>query len=128
MHITALVMCAGSMPAVGIISALKRQDEVAVRVIAADCSPLSVGFQLADAHYTVPLASAPGFIDAVLEICKREGVNILFPVIDEELLIFAQNRAPFQEVSIRVITNDPAVRRLALDEHRSFKICISEDI
>jgi carbamoyl-phosphate synthase large subunit len=121
-------MCAGSMPAVGIISALKRQDEVAVRVIAADCSPLSVGFQLADAHYTVPLASAPGFIDAVLEICKREGVNILFPVIDEELLIFAQNRGRFQEEGIRVITNDPDVVALAKDKYRTFEFCKREGI
>jgi carbamoyl-phosphate synthase large subunit len=123
MHITALIMCAGSMPAVGIINALKRQDEIGVRLIAADCSPLSVGFQLADAHYTVPLASASGFIDAVLEICKREGVNIVFPVIDEELLVFAQNRGRFQEEGIRVITNDPDVVALAKDKYRTFEFC-----
>jgi carbamoyl-phosphate synthase large subunit len=121
-------MCAGSMPAVGIINALKRQDEVGVRIIAADCSALSVGFQLADAHYTVPLASAPGFIDAVLEICKREGVNIVFPVIDEELFVFAQNRGRFQDEGIRVITNDPDVVALAKDKYRTFEFCKREGI
>jgi carbamoyl-phosphate synthase large subunit len=128
MDITALVTCAGSMPAVGIINALKRQDEVAVRVIAADGSALSVGFQLADGHYTVPLASHPGFIDAVLEICKREKVNIVFPVIDEELLVFAQNRGRFEDEGIRVVTNAPEVVALARDKYRTFEFCRREGI
>jgi carbamoyl-phosphate synthase large subunit len=128
MHTTALVTCAGSMPAVGIINALKRQDEISIRVIALDTSPLAVGFQLADGHYTIPLASDAAFIPAVLEICKREGVNIIFPVIDEELLVFAQSRERFQDDGVRVITNAPEVVAIARDKYRTYEFCRHEGI
>jgi carbamoyl-phosphate synthase large subunit len=128
MPTTALVTCAGSMPAVGIINALKHQSEIPIRVIGADANPLAVGFQLADGHHTVPMASDPGFIPAVLEICKSEHVDILFPVIDEELLVFARSRERFQEAGIRVVSNDPEVVALAKDKYRTFEFCRREGI
>ena len=91
-RLTALVMCAGSMPGVAVINALKRQDELPIRVVAADASPLAAGFHLADASAMVPYANTDAFLPTVLDICRREGVGLVFPIIDEELLVFAERR------------------------------------
>ncbi len=127
-RLTALVMCAGSMPGVAVINALKRQDELPVRVVAADASPLAAGFHLADASATVPYANTEAFLPTVLDICRREGVGLVFPIIDEELLVFAEARDRFAAEGIRVITNDPDVVATARDKYKTYEFCRREGI
>jgi carbamoyl-phosphate synthase large subunit len=127
-HITALVMCAGSMPGAAVINALKRQEELPIRVIAADASPLAVGFHLADASARVPYASDESFIPTVLEICHHEGVQLVYPIIDEELPVFARHRDRFAGEGIRVLINDREVVDTARDKYRTFRFCSREGI
>lgn len=127
-RLTALVMCAGSMPGVAVINALKRQDELPIRVVAADASPMAAGFHLADASATVPYANDPSFLPTVLDICRREGVGLVFPIIDEELLVFAEARDRFAAEGIRVITNDPDVVATARDKYKTYEFCRREGI
>jgi carbamoyl-phosphate synthase large subunit len=128
MRVTALVTCAGSMPAIAIINALKRQDEIPVRVVAVDMNPLSAGFHLSDASSVVPATSEEEYLPRVLEVCRREGVDIVFPVIDEEQLGFAEHRSTFGEHGIRIIVNDPAAIRIARDKYMTHQWCRKHDV
>jgi len=119
--LTVLVTCAGSMPGVAIINALKKQNEIPIRVISVDRNPLSAGFHLSDAHYVLPANGGPGDIAAVLKICADEKVEMVFPVIDEELLPFAEKKAEFCARGIRLISNDPETVRIARDKYRTFE-------
>jgi carbamoyl-phosphate synthase large subunit len=111
-----LVTCAGSMPGVAVINALKRQNEIPIRVIAVDRNPLSAGFYLSDAHYTLPSNGGPGDTSTVLKICKEENVQIVFPVIDEELPAFAEKKSEFKSHGIRIVSNEPETVRVARDK------------
>ena len=44
-------------------------------VIATDCSDLAPAIYEADKHYIVPKMSAPGYLDVILDICKKEKVT-----------------------------------------------------
>jgi carbamoyl-phosphate synthase large subunit len=116
-----LVTCAGSMPGVAVINALKRQNEVPIRVIAVDRNPLSAGFYLSDAHYTLPSNGDSGDTSTVLKICKQENVQIVFPIIDEELLPFAEAKSEFEGHGIRVISNEPETVRIARDKLQTYR-------
>ncbi len=122
-EVTALVTCAGSMPGIGVINALKKQNEIPVRVVAVDMNPLSAGFYLSDRHAQVPCAADPSFIAEVLRICRDEGATIVFPVIDEELQVFADHQKEFAGYGIRVVSNKPEVVRTTRDKYRTFQFC-----
>jgi carbamoyl-phosphate synthase large subunit len=123
MTINVLVMSAGSIPGVAVINALRGQSEITVRIIAADMGDLSAGFLLADAWHLVPAASAPDFILTIHDICRKESVHVVFPIIDEELQVFADHAGGFWRDGIRVITNSPETVRLAKDKVLTARRC-----
>ena len=121
--ITALVTAAGSMPGVAVIRALKAGGDPIIRVVAADASTPAVGSDFADAGVVVPTAVEGGFIDRMMEICRDEEVDILFPIIDEELQPFADAAGRFAEAGVRVVTNAPEAVRRARDKYRTYVHC-----
>ena len=126
--IAVLVTAAGAMPAVAIINALKRQQEIPIRVISVDIYALCAGRYLSDRFSTVPPAADRSYVERVFELCTREKVNIVFPVLDEEQVVFADHRERFERKGIRVIVNDPALVRLARDKYRTYQFCRAHGI
>jgi carbamoyl-phosphate synthase large subunit len=118
-----LVTAAGSAPAVAVIQALRQQVEMPVRVVAADMDPLSVGLQLADEPALIPGATDPRFIERVLEVCRFHHIEVVFPIIDEELQVFADHANRFEAEDIRVITNSADAVRVAKDKWLTFQWC-----
>lgn len=95
-----------------------RQDARAlcldIRLLAADLRPaLSPACQQADASFAVPLCTAPDFIPALLELCRRESVGLLVPTIDTELAVLSQHAAQFTAAGTRVLVSSPEVVALA---------------
>lgn len=75
------------------------------RVLATDVNPWSPGVHLADAAYFVPLSTAPDYVDRILDVCRREGVDVVVPTIDDELPVFAAALDRFAAEGIRVIVS-----------------------
>jgi carbamoyl-phosphate synthase large subunit len=121
--VTVMVTSAGSAPAVAVIQALLQQQEIPVRVIAADMDPLSVGFYLAHERALIPSASDCRFVDQLLEVCRQNGVTVIFPIIDEELQVFADRAPTFAAHSIHVVSNSPEVVRVTKDKWLSYEWC-----
>jgi carbamoyl-phosphate synthase large subunit len=128
MALNVLVMSAGATPGIAVIQALKQQDEIPVRVVAADMNPLSVGFRLSDGQAIVPGASAPDFIGRVLDLCAAEGIRVVFPILDEELQGFADHQGDFLAAGVTVVTNAPHVVRVAKDKYETYRFCDAHDI
>jgi carbamoyl-phosphate synthase large subunit len=128
MSINVLVTSAGSIPGVAVIQALKKQEEIPVRVIAADMNPLSAGFCLSDSCITIPHASLPGFIPCVVDLCTRESIKVVFPIIDEELQVFADHSCDFEKIGVTLVTNAPDVVRTAKDKYETYLFCKSNGI
>lgn len=79
------------------------------RVIASDASPLSAAAHLADARFVVPRCTSPEFVDFMLDLCQREGVRLLVPTIDPELLVYAEHRERFAAIGTRVLVSSKQV-------------------
>ena len=41
------------------------------KVVTTDCSPYAPALYEGDAHYIVPRITEPGYIDVILDICKK---------------------------------------------------------
>src|SRR5207249_3405599 len=110
---------AGAPVAPFVIKALKSLPRV--RVVAVDADPLSCGFQLADAHHVVPPVSSEHFVPALLDICREESVDLLFPDLDEELPLLAEARKQFESIGTRVLISDRLTVETCLDKYRTYQ-------
>jgi len=67
-----------------IYSLRKSPENVDVRIVTCDMRDNVVGKYLADAFYVVPQAQDSGFINAVLEICEKEDVDVILPQVTSD--------------------------------------------
>jgi carbamoyl-phosphate synthase large subunit len=114
-QLTILRTGAGSAVAPFVIRALRNTG---ARVIAADMNALSVGFAFADRALRIPPARSSEFVPALLEACRTEHVDVLFPDVDEELLPVARARDSFEQLGVRVLLSPADVLERCMDKHR----------
>lgn len=90
-------------------------------VICTDCSPLAPAIYDADRHYIVPPMTAPGYLDVILDICKREKISGVLSLIDPELSLLAQNRDRFSAIGCTVIGSSYDLCEMSLNKWRMFQ-------
>ena len=73
------------------------------RVITTDCNPYAPALYEGDAHYIVPRMTAPGYIDVVFDICKKEQITGVLSLIDPELSLLAKHKDGFEALGVTVI-------------------------
>ena len=73
------------------------------RVITTDCNPYAPALYEADKHYVVPRMTEPGYIDVILDICKKEQITGVLSLIDPELSLIAKHKEDFAAVGTTVI-------------------------
>lgn len=92
-------------------------------VIATDMSPLAPAIYDADKHYIVPRMTEDGYIDVILDICKKEKIDGVLSLIDPELSLLAEYEEAFKKVGTTVIGSDYDVCEMSLDKMRMFQFC-----
>jgi carbamoyl-phosphate synthase large subunit len=80
------------------------------QVIAIDSDPLAPALQFSDRAYVTPSLDSPEYIPALVEICRREGVSAVFPLVDADISVLARNREAFEAIGTRlaVVCDDAA--------------------
>lgn len=73
------------------------------KVIATDMSNMAPAVYEADVFCQVPRMTAPGYIDVVMDICKKENVTAVLSLIDPELSLLAKHEAEFRSLGVVVI-------------------------
>jgi carbamoyl-phosphate synthase large subunit len=114
-RLTLLRTAAGSPPTVTQYQAFQA---LGCRVVAADCDPASVGFHFADAAYVVPRVGAPGYLERMLGICRREAVDLFLPALDEELALCGEHREQFAALGTRLMLSGPKALAVCADKLR----------
>lgn len=90
-------------------------------VIATDCSTLAPAIYDADQYYIVPRMTAPGYLDVILDICKKEQVSGVLSLIDPELSLLAAHEAEFQALGTTVIGSSYALCEMSLDKFQMYQ-------
>lgn len=76
------------------------------RVIVTDCSEQAPALYAADKYYIVPRMEQEGYLDCILDICRKESIELVLPLQEEELLLTAKNKAYFQSAGVFPIVSD----------------------
>jgi carbamoyl-phosphate synthase large subunit len=97
-------MTGGGAPgAAGILHCLKQDSFVSVLV--ADANPTAVGRYLNHRFQQIPLAGDPGFIDALLSICRSNNIHVVMPLVTKELNLLAQHASQFEAAGAKVLVS-----------------------
>lgn len=107
--ITILLTGAGAPGAPSIIKCYRKNGERKIRIIGVDANAMANGRKLVDVFYQVPPAKDDGFIDAIFEICQKEKVQVVVPIVTRELMKFALAKDRFATVGIQVAVMDADV-------------------
>lgn len=87
------------------------------KLLAADKTPeLSATCAMANAAFRVPPVSSSEYADAVLDICRRNGVRLAIPTIDPELDPLSVRRTDFDKAGTLLCISDTRVVALARDK------------
>ena len=107
---TVLVSASGAPGTAALLRALRENGERRIRLVGTDMSQRAVGRHLCDAFHVVPAGSEPGFADAVLDVCRREGVDAVLPQSSFDLLGLAEAKERFDGVAV-LVSSPEAIRR-----------------
>lgn len=91
------------------------------RVIATDCSNLAPAIYDADKYYIVPRMTDEGYLDVILDICKKEQISGVLSLIDPELSLLSDNVEKFVEVGTKVIGSSYELCERSLDKYEMYK-------
>lgn len=127
-RLSVLVTSAGAAPAAAVLKALRAQSRYDVTVGAVDMARYAVGYRLADWWEVAPPASDPGFVPKLLEICQRRRVRYVFPIIDEEIPVWARHRQQFAQAGITVFVNPVECVDRVRDKRRTAEHCALQGI
>ncbi|GAW93289.1 ATP-grasp domain-containing protein [Calderihabitans maritimus] len=113
-----LITGMGTAVGISIFKALKMSSLDTV-IIGVDYAPFSAGLFRVDKAYLVkPAAYSPArFLDALLTICQKESIDLVFFGRETEMRLVAQVQEQFQrETGSKLLVNGPEVLRRTCDK------------
>ena len=114
-----LILAAGTRNK--IVQYFKRTFDGIGIVVATDASLLGPAIYEADKYYTVPPITDNGYIDLILDICKKEKINGLLSLIDPELSLLAANAEKFKSLGVTIIGSSYELCEMSLDKMQMYE-------
>jgi carbamoyl-phosphate synthase large subunit len=90
-------------------------------IVAVDIDPLAPALQSADRIYIVPRLDDQTYVPALVEICQREAVKLVLPLIDPDIPVLARARRELESVGARALVVSPEAANTAADKWETFK-------
>lgn len=72
-------------------------------VVAGDCSETAPAIYFADRKAILPKINEDNYIDEIINVCKREGIRLVIPTIDTDLLLLSEERERIESESGAVV-------------------------
>lgn len=118
--LTVLITAAGVPFMPGLVYCLKNNGERNIRLIGTDMNADSTISQMVDLFYTVPPVSAENYVDEILNICRKENVDILIPFMSQELPLFKKRELDFSSIGTIVSAASLNVIEVANNKYKFY--------
>lgn len=113
----------GATSAISGAKSLRHSQKNAYYIAGTDCNdPFEIPAETwCDAVYKVPLFHDDSYIKSMLEICKKERIEYLIPVIDPEVEVLARHSKEFAKHGTTIITSPAPVVTICNDKYKTWK-------
>ncbi len=126
--ITVLITACGNVYMPGTTASIKNNGERHIRLIGADMNHDDTILQMVDQYYQVPRGDDPGYADAILDICIKEHVDVVIPIMSVELETLARNADKFAEAGVSVSVSDLEPLKIANNKLALFEYMQANDL
>ncbi len=89
-------------------------------VYVTDIDPLSPAIYVADFFYRAPLTLSPDFIPFILEVIRREGIDLIVPTTDDDLSVIASLREELLREGAFPLVSSPVVVSTCNDKWKAY--------
>lgn len=116
-----LFTCAGRRVEL-IQSFIRAAEELGIRlsVHVADAEPYFAAACVAERAHRLPMTNSPDYVPGLIEVARRERIDLLVPLIDLELQAISDAREQFARVGCHPIISSPKVVRTCSDKLATF--------
>ena len=111
-----------------IVQYFKKEVGADGKVVATDCSNLAPAVYDADKFYLVPRITAPGYLEHILEICRKEQIDGVFSLIDPELSMLAKEKDRFLEIGVTPIISPYDLVETCFDKYKMYQMLCTMQI
>ncbi len=117
-----LLTAAGCPGASTLIQMLKSVSEREITVIGADMDSQAIGRFLCDGFHVIPPASDPGYVDAMLDLVRKIGPDVLFSESSVEVPVLSPHISRFEALGAVVPISQPEPIRVASDKFEMYEV------
>lgn len=89
------------------------QEKINGNIITADLKETAPTAYFSDKHFIVPKVIEENYLDELLQICQKESIHLLIPLIDTELVLLAENKQAFEEIGVKVLVSSKELNEIA---------------
>ena len=126
--LTVLLSASDSPSMPGMIDCLRNNGERKIRTVGVDMSSEPSAKYIVDSFYQVPAAVDPQYCDIVLDICKKEKVDIYFPTISAEVSTVSKRKAEFEAIGTMLSISDPKAVVIANNKLKAYEFLQTKGI
>lgn len=118
---TALLTSVGNLISPSQIDSLKNNPgHRKVKLIGTDMIEHAVGKYMVEEFYKVPGGEDSEYINTILDICRKENVDVILPVSNEEALALSKHRDLFEDIGAVIATSEYKTLELALNKGKAY--------
>lgn len=98
------------------------------KIVAADLSRFAPALYVADAYYLVPRIDDPTYFNVILDICRKENIDVITTLIDPEIELLAKNRARLEEIGVEVLAPYAETAEICFDKFKMYQYLVENGI
>ena len=97
-------------------------------IIVADMDNTAPALYFANKGYVVPRLDSNEYIEHIIDICKKESINVVTTLIDTEVALLAKNKDKFSDIDTMLLTSSFETAELCQDRYSIYKILTENNI
>jgi carbamoyl-phosphate synthase large subunit len=95
-----LLTCVGGALAWEMVGAFAKAESLKINLTGVDKNPEALGRHFLERFYPVPSGENPKYAEMLLDICEKEGIEVVVPGSDEEAFNLSRNEEMFRSKGI----------------------------
>lgn len=97
-------------------------------VVGVDAGELNPAKAFVHKFYKIPNAKGNGYIEAILDICKKEEIKVLIPLYEGEFEILHNAREKFENIGTLLFLSNNKILNICKDKIKTYKYFLNSEI
>lgn len=98
------------------------------KIVGTDINPIAPALHAIDCPYIVPRNTSPDYIDTLVNLCKIENIDLIFPLIDPDIPLLSQSRDIIEKTEAKVVVIPHSSSMITTDKWQTYQFFRAIDI